>query len=62
MWSEVRQDLLDHLSSGPAGCLCGVTNTSGAGRPLQILHASFCILFDLFGTVASGLAAISMFS
>ena len=40
VWPEVRQHLLDHLNSNPAGCLRDVAITSGAGVSLQSLQTS----------------------
>ena len=40
VWPEVRQHLLDHLASNPAGYLRDVAITSGAEMSLQSLQAS----------------------
>ena len=40
VWPEVRQHLLDHLNSDPAGYLLDVAITSGAEMSLQSLQAS----------------------
>ena len=40
VWLEVRQHLLDHLKSDPAGYLHDVSINSGAGTSLQSLQAS----------------------
>ena len=60
VWPEVRQHLLDHLNSVPAGYLRDVAIPSGAEMSLQRLQAN--LMLDPFGTVASGLTAISMLS
>ena len=58
VWLEVRQHLLDHLNSNPAGYLRDIAITSGAEMSLQSLQAS--LMHFAVGTVASGLTAISM--
>ena len=55
VWPEVRQKLLDHLNSDPAGHPRDAAINSGAEMSLQSLQASLMHLLGPSGTVASGL-------